>query len=566
MQEEAISIEETNKLRLKVGLAPIPIASDTKYSDKEVSTENELSLEDTNRLRISLGLQPIDYKIPSQQQQNDDSNSSIASQNKPLNEELLKDRIQQVKDDNKRKRKLKFSKTLLDDYEEQSTDDWLNSLTKKQKPDKDLKDLKRTSYSNLLKDSVAMEVSHNIKDLNELQENDIFTLEDDDILAENDKLSNERLRTSAKVAKDLNELSKIRDIKAGTDYQPLNDEKYDTENVLLLGLGIKLTSDEIKEVIPEGKVKIGSLFDDPQNEDKSVKPIKMKKLKNKKIKVSKRIRNEDELGENFVLKPVENDKEEDLEEILNRERRLKQLKRKFLNSEDFAKEIRLTIRTQLENDLDKLQMVATTVFDQTDDFLNNLPPPITHDEYEDNSNNSNRITEATDEANTNDISFNDNSKETIENSNKNHKEDNLPSFSRLGLTLKYLKSNVLVEESKNKNKIQRETEEKAKEIKLKLLEQRQKVTKALETDPVYQNLPEEKKHDYYEAKLDETLYESNLLQDSRDLLSNYKPQIELTYKDSKGNLLDSKQAFKQLSANYHGTKKAHPKGSKNKFK
>lgn len=55
MSEESISIEETNRIRVSLGLKPIPLPNETKQAPKN----DELSLDDTNKLRISLGLKPI---------------------------------------------------------------------------------------------------------------------------------------------------------------------------------------------------------------------------------------------------------------------------------------------------------------------------------------------------------------------------------------------------------------------------------------------------------------------------------------------------------------------------
>ena len=78
-EEISLSVEDTNKLRLQLGLKPISLQQEdsspssttsttTSQSTNVKKTSNstavyELSIEETNKLRLLLGLKPLDSEI-----------------------------------------------------------------------------------------------------------------------------------------------------------------------------------------------------------------------------------------------------------------------------------------------------------------------------------------------------------------------------------------------------------------------------------------------------------------------------------------------------------------------
>lgn len=69
-QEEEISLEETNRIRVSLGLKPIPVPTQPKEAPAtqdsnavnpgtSTSSGESISLEETNKLRVSMGLKPI---------------------------------------------------------------------------------------------------------------------------------------------------------------------------------------------------------------------------------------------------------------------------------------------------------------------------------------------------------------------------------------------------------------------------------------------------------------------------------------------------------------------------
>ena len=101
----------------------------------------------------------------------------------------------------------------------------------------------------------------------------------------------------------------------------------------------------------------------------------------------------------------------------------------------------------------------------------------------------------------------------------------------------------------------------------------------LSKDKSYIRMPKIERSGYFEKLLDTRLKQKGIIIDNntgtttttkktnlgmvQNNLKIYNPKVELTYKDELGNVLNTKQAYKQLSHKYHGTGLDKNKRNKN---
>lgn len=548
MTTEEISIEETNILRAKIGLPPIPLEEEKPQDQKK-----DLSIEETNKLRISLGLNPIEIKSVDIEHEN--YQDLQKEKEKQKRDEEFKQRLQIAKDKNDRKRKIAENKLSYDD-EEISTDSWLDSLKiKKPKVVEKSKPVDSELYQ-----EVVGEISHSNKELRDLKDNEILTLNDNDVLDENDQLSNERLKAQAKLSKDMKERNKVRDIKGGKYYSAPNEDE-DEGFVRLDGSEIKFDQKE-EPVVKDGKNKINfELFDMLDEPQKAKKTTKMKKIKKKEN--NKRVKDDSISVQSVKLQPIF-DEEDDIEESLSLQRKLKQQSRKFLKPEDIAKEIRQFQRIDQEELVENLTSQNDgMLFDQMDDFLSNLSTRPEADGNDHESDTKVDLPKNSEVVESLILPKIPESKDEFSNSSSSTSTKTVKPGNGLGLTLRYLRENNLIKETSETVRKRSKVLSQAEELKQKMKKQEEIVKKELESDGNYQQLSGIEKENYFRSKLDDYLQAND---SSGDFFENYQPSIHLTYKDRKGNTLSTKEAFKQLSSEYHGTSKTHIKKDKSKFK
>lgn len=541
MTTEEISIEETNILRAKVGLPPIPVAD-----EKPREYKKDLSLEETNKLRISLGLNPIEVK--SEDIEQDHFRAFQEGKEKQRKDEELIHRLQIAKDKKERKRKIAENNHLYND-DEVTTDSWLDSLTIK-KP----KSIERIIKANKVDtNEISGQIAHSSRDLQDLKDDEILTLNDNHILDETDQLSNERLKGQTKIKKDLEEKNKVRDIKGGRYYSATNEED-EEEFVKLNGSEFKF-NEKVEVTQNKGKNRAEfDLFDEFGEPPKVRKPTKMKRIKKKENK--SRVKDDTITIQTVELKPFLNE-EEDIEDKLSLQRKLKQQSRKFLKPEDIAKEIRQFERIQQEELVEKLTSNdGGMLFDQMDEFLTSLtaeaaspreviekevtlPTKLAKPEADIGNLRNNSVPDA---------------KEIQISSSATIKKTDVGSG--LGLTLRYLRENNLIKETSETVKQRSKVLSQAEELKQRMKRQEESVRKELQSDSKYQSLSGVEKENYFRSKLDDYLQAHHL---TTDFFEKYQPNVQLTYRDRKGNALSTKDAFKQLSSEYHGTSKAHNK-------
>ena len=128
-QEISLSIEETNILRVKAGLKPIPVpVNDQQEKKKDEDGVISLSIEETNKLRARIGL-PL---IPTESTILDSDVKNFEKHQQEISNKQKNDELQQRINDAKfkaNKRKLVSNETLIDRSKELDTDDWLLKLT-----------------------------------------------------------------------------------------------------------------------------------------------------------------------------------------------------------------------------------------------------------------------------------------------------------------------------------------------------------------------------------------------------------------------------------------------------
>ncbi|EGW32231.1 uncharacterized protein SPAPADRAFT_139388 [Spathaspora passalidarum NRRL Y-27907] len=578
-EEITLSIEETNKLRAKIGLPPIPIPKASRKEDDVI----ELSLEETNKLRISIGLKPIPIESnqPKIRQDSETSNHSLTSRQKQDNK-----RAYEEEDSNK--------KTILDEAPS-STDDWLENLgkSKQEKPKKRPKLAKQVSESETTQN---VKIGHGGKELRQLQDNDIFTLQDTEVGDDDeDVLTNEKLLQNAKLKRDLAEKREAETIKFSgrhhvthdTDEESEDgDDEYLIQDKVVIGSSIALP--EVKKKHVKNKPTISNLFEDLDSIDRktSAAPIKMKKIKSKKkMKNQFKPRIIDEVE----IKPVElsnidvhveDDYEQELQQALSSARKIKQKNRSHLNAEQIANEIAKSKRWQLENDVVQGDSFSR-VYDETNEFLNNLDSSLLIKDFEKEiKQEQEHLIKQENEPlikQENKPLIKQEDEPLIKQEGPESKEDeDEPKFNGIAETLKFLQSkNIIAEKSQQEKSQDLERAEATKQtelLKLKISIEERILRQELEKDSAYMRLPKNERATRLENELDKRLREKGIFIEEhhirnghrrkRDESANvkvenklklYNPKVSLTYKDNEGNVLDTKQAYKHLSHQYHGT-------------
>ncbi|OVF07269.1 putative U4/U6-U5 snRNP complex subunit [Clavispora lusitaniae] len=567
--EIELSIAETNKLRAQLGLPLIPV-SEGKEEKSPERDPSELTIEQTNKLRASLGLRQLEDAPPKRKNATPSTAKSAAN-------------------------RVSASQVSADLYKEVDTDAWLEGLGKGKMSTK-----KPETILAQDDDEPQVEVAHDAQVLAEVADGDVFTLEDSDLLGEgNDVLSNEKLAKVSKQKQDETERKKIDRLRFGAKVSFESDDDMESSGPVV----IRGTSIDISEKPDSPLMSIHTvstpLFQDEPVEEKTG-PVKMKKLKMKKPKQKRKaIDDSIKVTEPMVTQTLLEEEPEDAEEleaILSASRDKKVKRRKLMSAEEIAHEVSLHSR------LDTVDKIDGIVYDSTKDFLDTLSA---EKEAREEKGNAKEIEEEVEKVE---------GKEEVE--NENHQLTNSPHelvsdvekineaeveksadnelgqkesddvrseakthtpLNSLSATLQYLrKSNIVPdtnEEQKQAEKKLREARKEAQLMKLQISIEERTLREELEKDSGYKGLPAKEKENTFDRILNQRLIEKGLVSDvnphskySRyekkpDRLSDYRPQVKLSYKDEKGNLLDRKQAWKQLSHKYHGSAPKHKKES-----
>ena len=631
-EEISLSLEETNKLRIKAGLSPIPTTS--SQLNEEVREVISLSIEETNKLRQKIGL-PL---LPTTTTTNISSDSTEYKNY----EDYERERLQNLKNNqlierinnakfNSNKRKFLTNETIIDNAEDLDTDDWLNNLGESTESSKPHKKQKTTIVKSNQNDTgpTTTIIGHTTKELQSLGNNEILTLKDTDLINDDDEdgtgsiLMNQDLSNKAKLKRNLAERKEAENIKFnGRHYRRNNKEEEEEEEeefndidglltnnkVIMSGSTIDLSSNTAKLPPPPNDKKknmlaITNLFEDLDNDTlsnnnniKSNVPIKMKKIKKKKDNNKKKSNKLKLLDD--TIKPVEllvetnigND--DDIDDIENQlSNSISNLRTKKLQTrleftpEQLAEEISANKRWEFERKLEQENLKNNNnnnnVYNDTIGFLNNLETNILSESGEV------EVTANINEESADDDDEDDVKQQEVESKQTNpgvysiveekQKEDEAPKFSGgLAETLKFLKSRNILdpesitttnEELRQQELAREEAIKKSELLKMKISIEERILKEELSKDKSYIRMPKIERSGYFEKLLDTRLKQKGIIIDNntgtttkktnlgmvQNNLKIYNPKVELTYKDELGNVLNTKQAYKQLSHKYHGT-------------
>lgn len=633
-EEISLSLEETNKLRIKAGLSPIPTTS--SQLNEEVREVISLSIEETNKLRQKIGLPLLPTTTTTT------TNISSDSTEYKNYEDYERERLQNLKNNqlieriniakfNSNKRKFLTNETIIDNAEDLDTDDWLNNLGESTESSKPHKKQKTTIVKSNQNDTgpTTTIIGHTTKELQSLGNNEILTLKDTDLINDDDEdgtgsiLMNQDLSNKAKLKRNLAERKEAENIKFnGRHYRRNNKEEEEEEEeefndidglltnnkVIMSGSTIDLSSNTAKPPPPPNDKKknmlaITNLFEDLDNDTlsnnnniKSNVPIKMKKIKKKKDNNKKKSNKLKLLDD--TIKPVEllvetnigND--DDIDDIENQlSNSISNLRTKKLQTrleftpEQLAEEISANKRWEFERKLEQENLKNNNnnnnVYNDTIGFLNNLETNILSESGEV------EVTTNINEESADDDDEDDVKQQEVESKQTNpgvysiveekQKEDEAPKFSGgLAETLKFLKSRNILdpesitttnEELRQQELAREEAIKKSELLKMKISIEERILKEELSKDKSYIRMPKIERSGYFEKLLDTRLKQKGIIIDNntgtttkktnlgmvQNNLKIYNPKVELTYKDELGNVLNTKQAYKQLSHKYHGT-------------
>ena len=632
-EEISLSLEETNKLRIKAGLSPIPTTS--SQLNEEVREVISLSIEETNKLRQKIGL-PL---LPTTTTTTNISSDSTEYKNY---EDYERERLQNLKNNqlieriniakfNSNKRKFLTNETIIDNAEDLDTDDWLNNLGESTESSKPHKKQKTTIVKSNQNDTgpTTTIIGHTTKELQSLGNNEILTLKDTDLINDDDEdgtgsiLMNQDLSNKAKLKRNLAERKEAENIKFnGRHYRRNNKEEEEEEEeefndidglltndkVIMSGSTIDLSSNTAKPPPPpkdkkKNMMAITNLFEDldnvtlsNNNNIKSNVPIKMKKIKKKKDNNKKKSNKLKLLDDS--IKPVEllvesnigddddiDDIENQLSNSISNLRTKKLQTRLEFTPEQLAEEISANKRWEFERKLEQENLKNNNnnnnVYNDTIGFLNNLETNILSESGEV------EVTANINEESADDDDKDDVKQQEVESKQTNpgvysiveekQKEDEAPKFSGgLAETLKFLKSRNILdpesitttnEELRQQELAREEAIKKSELLKMKISIEERILKEELSKDKSYIRMPKIERSGYFEKLLDTRLKQKGIIIDNntgtttkktnlgmvQNNLKIYNPKVELTYKDELGNVLNTKQAYKQLSHKYHGT-------------
>lgn len=629
-EEISLSLEETNKLRIKAGLSPIPTTS--SQLNEEVREVISLSIEETNKLRQKIGLPllPTTTNISSDSTEYKNYEDYERERLQNLKNNQLIERINNAKF-NSNKRKFLTNETIIDNAEDLDTDDWLNNLGESTESSKPHKKQKTTIVKSNLNDTgpTTTIIGHTTKELQSLGNNEILTLKDTDLINDDDEdgtgsiLMNQDLSNKAKLKRNLAERKEAENIKFNERHYRRNNKEEEEEEeeefndidglltndkVIMSGSTIDLSSNTAKPPPPpkdkkKNMMAITNLFEDldnvtlsNNNNIKSNVPIKMKKIKKKKDNNKKKSNKLKLLDDS--IKPVEllvesnigddddiDDIENQLSNSISNLRTKKLQTRLEFTPEQLAEEISANKRWEFERKLEQENLKNNNnnnnVYNDTIGFLNNLETNILSESGEV------EVTANINEESADDDDEDDVKQQEVESKQTNpgvysiveekQKEDEAPKFSGgLAETLKFLKSRNILdpesitttnEELRQQELAREEAIKKSELLKMKISIEERILKEELSKDKSYIRMPKIERSGYFEKLLDTRLKQKGIIIDNntgtttkktnlgmvQNNLKIYNPKVELTYKDELGNVLNTKQAYKQLSHKYHGT-------------
>lgn len=510
-----------------------------------MSEEISLSLEETNKLRISLGLKPI----PLEDGAGTGGETAVEDQPSPQNSvdtAVNRDSAHFIEDDRVqllRKRISRLRGTLQSNKEESSVEakDWLDQIGKK----KTRKPLK-LNYDNDEEDDdlPLLRVSHDISQVNSGKDM-ILTLKENDIHGEEeDVLENENHVQDRKDAKRVELRQMNRDRKrmrkkiqvssadiAAVDSAAEQDGK---GSVLLIGAQTSMPDDGKPSATPEDyKDKVKVVFDASDSDEPEATDYKPVAIKRRKVNKANS-RNKITLPSRREAVKFE-DEEDDGDELFvpavstvragpkpaTPEEMALAIKREKLEREQRVSAVTGNSGGLLIDEkstiLDSLEAIASDG-DETKESVQNLKPSA----------------------------FSKHAETEPEAPDSSSGADNRPDFyTGLASTLNFLQDKNLLQAVKGTSTTPSRFNHN-KEIQ----EVRQQIEQKARIDHASYTAKELEEIKKFEDE--QVARHVNILQKQR--LQDYNPDVQLVYKDEKGNELTTKEAYKRISQKFHGTK------------
>ncbi|KAI1799399.1 SART-1 protein [Daldinia bambusicola] len=595
---DAAAIEETNRLRVSLGMKPLPVPGASGPQFKEKTSTSEEDAGSTLESREAAAYD--NYK-----------KSRDAEEAKKKREEKAA-AIKRARDAAKRFENLQGKSLGEADDDDVDTKSWLISQKKRQKQIEKARKLEEelaaaeaqaaATIQYTSKDLAGVKVGHEIGSFEDGEEQ-VLTLKDTDVLGdeeEGDELENVNLREREKLEKKL-ELKKKKPV-----YDPHaideNGERsllaqYDEEiggkkskKFTLDGLGNTVLSDEFDGQVQGGqkqRINLDILAEDrPTSDYLDISEVKIKKPKKKKSKATRqRPADEDDIfplppaepdqsmeidsGAGFVSKKRKTDDtaiadDEDLQATLAAQRRDALKKRKRMRPEDIARQLREEAQTpEVENDANQ---EGGLVLDEISEFVSGLKKEDIEDRKprKPKSPKEAPVTAMEDESDED-----EQMKDAYDDHDRVKRETSIPTEtaiigvdeektvgSGIGATLQLLRERQLLKDSgaAELNEAQRQHQLFVAEKKRKLAEIEQEARQQRERDRNSGRLDRMSVREREEwARQQNNIRDQQTSRQLVDLFNKgYKPNIELKYHDEYGRSLDQKEAFKHLSHQFHG--------------
>lgn len=564
-EEVTLSLEETNKIRQQLGLKPIPVPSPS-HKEKRSASEHLGSDPSTTQHGNPSTFSSTNFQFI--------ENDKVDL----LRKRLTKlDRSQQSKD--------------LQDTSDKS-DNWLDAVGSKRKRPQGRIQVMYEEEEEQVDNLPLLNMSHKFSDfaagedvILTLKEKTIHDNDDDDDILENINIVQDRIDAKNIKLRQMNKDRRRKRMKLNVSSMEFNKEESEENpsSLLIVGAESSLPQESNGDFASEqdndtGKIRVSFNADSVQDDSDDggdYKPIKIKKVKKKPSEAmqTKRIKLPQEIR---VVKLV--DEDFDLEEDYafykpNKEGKKSVLKADLRTPEEIAIEFK---REKLEREKRSVKVAHLNksskglVIDEGTKFLDSLKSDIVEGfEFEKTQDSTHDGIASISNANSNAISDNPTNTNTNAVSNESETPDtNCPEFYEgIASTLKFLQKKDLL---RSEPQIQDQPPPTTIRNKSRLLKkQTEEVTKLREriaseisaNHRVYSKEELEKIKEYEEEQVAKQV---NELQGQ--MLKEYNPHIKLVYKDKKGNQLTTREAYKKLSQEFHGTKSNKKKQAKYRSK
>lgn len=547
----SISLDETNRIRASLGLKTIPRRSSSSKRKRSVSSQEDAKIRQSYETKPPLGIK----KNPKEQE------NSILEETKVStgydNSHELKSRIATIK------------KSTSSNVQEENTDDWLSKVGRPNQKPKVSKVVNSEKISDVAINN-TVKVSHDIESMETnkpiiltLKESTLDDGQDTDILQDEKTLHDLEDAKNIKLRQLNNDrkLNKI-SIMGFEDEDIAQNEELQLLDIRIDGTLSSNTSERLDRSVSEdlsGKRKIilesDSDFDEAPND---YVPTKIKKRKKKSNQSSES--KTTAISKMIKVDLIDEDNEDFEGPIINVRKRTVEDESELEAAEQVALERIETLHrakgVHIMNPSKK-----GLVLDEMDGFLDSLKTNLLEERVE----NKPIMIDLKQTKPASELSkppIND----PVE--SQGGKDGNMVDFSQgIAGTLSFLKERKIITPAQtySNSKHSRNQHDIYKEF--QALEDISKVSKAskdLEANAVRTQFSEEELQKIKNVNDQEIALKAHTLQSEK--LRHYNPDVKLSYKDSKGNELTTKEAYKQISQSWHGTKSNKKKLAKQEKK